>query len=157
MGERSHDTIAAVLVAAVCIAYLWGAQGFQSPLVADPLGPSAFPAILGWSGLILAAAQLILTWWGRHPPQGDEGSLRSFLKPLVLFGLLVAYAFALEPAGYLLATFTFVLISFSMLGEPLWRGALIAAGFSGGFYYVFVHILKINLPAGEIFRLISRG
>jgi hypothetical protein len=39
-----------------------------------------------------------------------------------------------------------------MLGEPLWRGGLIAVGFSTGFYYLFVKILKINLPAGMLFR-----
>lgn len=157
MGERWHDTVAAILIVAVCIAYLQGAQGFQSPLVADPLGPSAFPTILGWCGLILAAAQLILAWSGRQLPGEASASLRRYLKPLLLFGLLIGYALVLEPVGYLLATFTFVAISFLMLGEPLWRGALIAAGFSGGFYYVFVNILKINLPAGAVFRLLFRG
>lgn len=152
MSERAHDSLAALLIAAVCIAYLRGAQGFQSPLVADPLGPSAFPIILGWSGLILAAVQLILGWAGQGSPAERPGSVRQTLKPLALFALLVAYALALEPAGYILATFTFVIISFLMLGEPLWRGGLIAAGFSGGFYYLFVKVLKINLPAGLLFR-----
>jgi putative tricarboxylic transport membrane protein len=152
MSERTHDSLAALLIAAVCIAYLRGAQGFQSPLVADPLGPSAFPIILGWSGLILAAVQIIYAWTGRKSPgERPEISLQT-LKPLVLFALLVAYALALEPAGYILATFAFVIISFLMLGEPLWRGGLIAAGFSAGFYYLFVKILKINLPAGMLFR-----
>ena len=152
MSERAHDSLAALLIAAVCIAYLRGAQGFQSPLVADPLGPSAFPIILGWSGLILAAAQIILAWTGRGSPgERSEISLQ-ILKPLALFALLVVYALVLEPAGYILATFAFVIISFLMLGEPLWRGGLIAAGFSAGFYYLFVKILKINLPAGMLFR-----
>lgn len=152
MSERAHDSLAALLIAAICIAYLRGAQGFQSPLVADPLGPSAFPIILGWSGLILAAAQIIFAWTGRGSPgERPEISLQT-LKPLALFALLVVYALALEPAGYILATFAFVIISFLMLGEPLWRGGLIAAGFSAGFYYLFVKILKINLPAGMFFR-----
>jgi putative tricarboxylic transport membrane protein len=152
MGQRSHDSLAAILVAAACIAYLRGAQGFQSPLVADPLGPTAFPTILGWSGLLLAAAQIILAWTGRSSPEESPGSIRGYLKPLALFALLVVYALVLEPAGYVLATFAFVVISFLMLGEPLWRGGLIAAGFSTGFYYLFVKILKINLPAGMLFR-----
>jgi putative tricarboxylic transport membrane protein len=152
MSERAHDSLAAILIAAACIAYLRGAQGFQSPLVADPLGPSAFPIILGWSGLVLAAAQIIVVWTGRSSPEESPGSVRGYLKPLALFALLVAYALVLEPAGYVLATFAFVAISFLMLGEPLWRGGLIAAGFSTGFYYLFVKILKINLPAGMLFR-----
>lgn len=152
MGQRSHDSLAAILVAAACIAYLWGAQRFQSPLVADPLGPSAFPTILGWSGLLLAAVQIFLAWTGRSSPEESPGSIREYLKPLALFALLVVYALVLEPAGYVLATFAFVVISFLMLGEPLWRGGLIAAGFSTGFYYLFVKILKINLPAGMLFR-----
>jgi putative tricarboxylic transport membrane protein len=152
MSERAHDSLAALLIAAVCIAYLRGAQGFQSPLVADPLGPSAFPMILGWSGLLLAAAQIILAWTGRRSPGERPDKSIQILKPLLLFALLVVYALVLEPAGYILATFAFVIISFLMLGEPLWRGGLIAAAFSTGFYYLFVKMLKINLPAGMLFR-----
>jgi putative tricarboxylic transport membrane protein len=152
MGQRAHDSLAAILVATACIAYLRGAQGFQSPLVVDPLGPSAFPTMLGWSGLLLAAVQIMLAWIGPSSPEESPGSIREYLNPLVLFALLVAYALALEPAGYILATFAFVIISFLMLGEPLWRGGLIAVGFSTGFYYLFVKILKINLPAGMLFR-----
>lgn len=152
MGERTHDTIVATLVVAVCIAYLRGAQGFQSPLVADPLGPSAFPRILGWSGLILAVAQIILVWTGRTTSDEAPGFLRPHVKPLVLFGLLVVYAIVVEPVGYLAATVIFVLVSLLMLGEPVWRGCLVAVGFSASFYYLFVKILKINLPIGTLFR-----
>ena len=152
MAERSHDTIAAILIAAVCLAYLRGAQGFQAPLVADPLGPSAFPTILGWAGLILAAAQIVLVWSGRQAAEAGSASLRRFRTPLLLFGLLVGYALVLDPADYLPATVAFVLISLLMLGEPVWRGCLVAAGFSAGFYYVFVKVLKINLPIGTLFR-----
>jgi len=152
MAERSHDSLAALLCAAVCIAYLRGAQGFQSPLVADPLGPSAFPTILGWSGLILAAAQMVLAWSGRRATEEAPASLRQYLKPFLLFGLLIVYALALDLAGYILASIAFVLISLLMLGEPLWRGCVVAVGFSAGFYYLFVKILKINLPAGILFR-----
>lgn len=152
MNERSHDSLAALLCAAVCIAYLRGAQGFQSPLVADPLGPSAFPTILGWSGLILAAAQMVLAWSGRRATEEAPASPRQYLKPFLLFGLLIVYALALDLAGYILASIAFVLISLLMLGEPLWRGGVVAVGFSAGFYYLFVKILKINLPAGILFR-----
>jgi putative tricarboxylic transport membrane protein len=152
MSERTHDTIAVILIAAVCIAYLRGAQGIQSPLVTDPLGPSAFPTILGWSGLILAVAQVVFAWWGRQAPDEAATSLRRYLKPFLLFGLLVGYALLLELLGYLLATFTFVAVSLVMLGEPAWRGGLVAVGFSAGFYYVFVKILKISLPFGTVFR-----
>ena len=152
MTQRSHDSVVALLFAAVCIAYLRGAQGLQSPLVADPLGPSAFPTILGWTGLILAAAQIVLARSARLATEEAPASFRQYLRPLLLFGLLIAYALALDPAGYILATIAFVLISLVMLGEPLWRGSLVAVGFSGGFYYLFVKVLKINLPIGAIFR-----
>ncbi len=151
MSERTHDSMAAILIAAVCIAYLRGAQGLQSPLVADPLGPSAFPTILGWSGLILAAAQIVLAWSGRRAADEAPASFRQYLKPLMLFGLLIAYAIVVEPLGYLPATVAFVLTSLLLLGEPVWRGCLVAVGFSASFYYLFVKVLKINLPAGAIF------
>ena len=152
MSERTHDSMAAILIAVLCIAYLRGAQGLQSPLVADPLGPSAFPAMLGWSGLILAVAQIVLAWSGRRAADETPDSFRQYVKPLALFGLLIAYAIVVEPVGYLLATVAFVLISLLLLGEPVWRAALVAVGFSAGFYTLFVKALKINLPAGALFR-----
>lgn len=153
MAQRRHDTIAGVLIAAVCVAYLRGAQGFESPLVVDPLGPAAFPRILGWVGLLLAAALLASAWWGRAAAEGEEAApIRRLVRPLLLFALLVGYALALEPAGYLPATLAFVVVSLLLLGEPAWRGCVVAIGFSGGFYLLFAKILKINLPAGTLFR-----
>ncbi|MFB3820211.1 MAG: tripartite tricarboxylate transporter TctB family protein [Candidatus Methylomirabilales bacterium] len=147
MTDRSHDTVAGVLIAGLCVAYLQGARALESPLVTDPLGPSAFPVLLGGAGLILAAA-LMAQGWRREAARAAGTPLRRYLKPLLLFALLLAYALCLAPVGYLITTLAFVAASLLLLGEPAWRAAVIAVGFSGGFYLLFVKVLKISLPAG---------
>jgi putative tricarboxylic transport membrane protein len=152
MSERKQDIVVGLLAAAGCVAFLRGARGFQPPLVADPLGPSAFPTILGWAGLILAAAQIVFAWAQHAPPEGSRASLRRYFVPLALFGLLLAYSLTLDSVGYIPTTLLFVLFSFLLLRVPIWRAGLIAAAFSVGFYLLFTKVLKVTLPAGFVFR-----
>lgn len=152
MTGRAHDSLAAALAAAVCIGYLRGAQGFQPPLVSDPLGPSAFPIILGWVGLGLSLLLLLQAWRIPAAPGGAAAAFGRLLTPLLLLALLVGYALVLEVAGYALSTFAFVLAAFRLLGEGWGRGGAIAALFSVGFYLLFTRVLNVGLPAGELFR-----
>lgn len=148
-----HDRAAALVILAGAAAYLIGARRLVSPAMADPLGPSAFPTLLGASLLLLAVILLLF------PPASSKEPERPGAKGLARFGrsglvlaLLVANALTMEWLGYALSTFLFFLGALIVLGEKPWpRGLLFSLTFTGGLYFLFARVLRLNLPVGTLF------
>ena len=70
-----------------------------------------------------------------------------YKKFLTLLGLLLAYVFLLEPLGYVISTFLFLLAGFQTMEKGQYgKSALIAAAFSGGVYYLYVDVALGVLP-----------
>ncbi|MGH7394980.1 MAG: tripartite tricarboxylate transporter TctB family protein, partial [Candidatus Methylomirabilales bacterium] len=147
------DRPAALVILAGTVAYLVGARRLVSPAMADPLGPSAFPTLLGGSLLLLAVLLLLFP-----PPSPREATapggkgLARFGRPGLVMGLLVANALTMEWLGYALSTFAFLLGALTVLGERWWpRGLLYSLAFTAGLYLIFARVLHLRLPVGTLF------
>ena len=68
----AHDRAAALVILGGAVAYLIGARQIASPAMADPLGPSAFPLLLGGTLLLLA---VLLLLFPPAPPGEDRKSV----------------------------------------------------------------------------------
>lgn len=146
MPAVTHDRVAGLLVAALAIGYLWGARGLQSPVMTDPLGPAAFPTLLGVALLVLAACLL-----ARQAREGAAAAPRFPRRVVLMVVTLVAYGALLLPAGYLIATGGFLFAGLCLLGEPLRRAVPLAAVGAGALWGLFARFLKVSLPVGWIF------
>lgn len=148
-----HDRAAALVLLAGAVAYLVGARQLVSPAMADPLGPSAFPTLLGGSLLLLAVILLLFppASTGEPATPGGKGLARFGRSGLVL-ALLVANALTMEWLGYALSTSLFLLGALAVLGEKLWpRGLGYSLAFTAGLYLLFARALSLTLPAGTLF------
>jgi putative tricarboxylic transport membrane protein len=66
------------------------------------------------------------------------------------------YGFAIEPLGYPLSTFLFLLAASRLLGEKnLLAGIVIPLVASIGVFLIFTRILSIPLPIGIIGKLLE--
>ena len=66
---------------------------------------------------------------------------------VIILGLLVLYVFLLEPLGYVISTFLFLMAGFQTMEKGAYgKSALIAAVFSGGIYYIYVEVALGVLP-----------
>ena len=76
-----------------------------------------------------------------------------FLKRFAIIAVAcLAYVLLLEPLGYVISTFMFLLVSFQAMHKgDMWKSVVIAAGFSLGIIVLFVYILKGSLPAWPSF------
>jgi len=148
----AHDRAAALVILAGAVAYLIGARRLVHPAMADPLGPSAFPTLLGGSLVLLAV--LLFLFPPRpsgEPPPGGAGLAR-LGRPGLVMGLLVANALTMEWLGYALSTFAFLLGALTVLGERPWpRGILYSLAFTTSLYLVFARALHLRLPVGTLF------
>lgn len=142
LGSR----IGGAIICAVGLAYLIAALAVPRASVGDPLGPTAFPVVLGGMMLLLGFSFLIA-------PEKDQASegLKWNLSVVLLAGLLGVYGYSLPYVGYPLGTFLFICITARLMGERSWaQGISLSAGLSAGIYLLFTRVLDVPLPLGVL-------
>lgn len=139
------DRIAAVVLLLVSALYMRQALGYRGVTVADVVGPSAYPLLLGGLTALLAFVQLVRSrrdvaggpFWSRHG------------RAVVLVGALFAYILLLESVGFLLTTFAYLTLSHLWLGERLWwRAVGVGLAITIGLWFLFDRTLDLSLPIG---------
>lgn len=144
-GERAGAALAAVLG----IGYFWSALAMPDISIGDPLGPSAFPLLLGALMALLGGSLLV------KPAREGSGSMGISVSTGALALLLGLYGYGIPRLGYPLATFLFLGLASRLLGERSWLwGLLLSVGISSGVFLLFTTILDIPLPLGI---LVGRG
>jgi putative tricarboxylic transport membrane protein len=147
----------AVTVVIVAAIYLHADAGLPTARIGDPLGPKAFPALVG-GGLILSAILLLLETWSKRraladtsvePRSKEEKHL--YLVMLAMAVWAAVYYFFFETAGYLLATPVFLLglLCYFNPRKHL-TNALVALGFTAIVYLLFSILLGVPLPTGPL-------
>ncbi len=142
----THDRAPGLVVAALAVGYLWGARAIEATAMSDPLGPSAFPTLLGVALLVLAACLL-----AQRASEAEPAASHFSRRVVLMIVTLLAYGALLVPAGYLLATGAFLLAGLWLLGEPLRRALPFAVVGAGALWGLFARALKVSLPAGWLF------
>lgn len=149
----AHDRAAALVLLGGAVTYLIGAWRLARPAMADPLGPSAFPLLLG--GALLLLAVLLLLFPPAHSAEAARPTgtgLARFGRPTLLVALLLGNALTMEWLGYSLSTLAFFLGALTILGERPWpRGLLYSLAFTAGLYLIFGRALHLRLPVGTLF------
>lgn len=139
-----------IIIAAV---YLYATTLIPALEIGDPLGPKAFPRLLG-IGMLIAAGLLFIEMWKERREQAsvpaaanvwDTRFLRILLAVAVWTGLYYAL---LEKLGYIVdsAIYLFALMAWFNRGKWIANG-LTAVLYSVLSYIMFVK-LDVNLPRG---------
>lgn len=126
----------------------WHSGTMTTELTSGNIGPEVLPRLLAMALVATAALNLVVTLRAQaatgKASAEDSGAYRKFL---VLVALLVAYALLLEPVGYVISTFFFLLASIQTMERGrLLKSTLIAAVFSGGVYVLYVKVALGALP-----------
>lgn len=110
------------------------------------LGPSFLP----WTMIVgIALFALMLLW--RSQRQGQFAAAPPGLRVLAKLGgfllLMLVYAIAYEPVGYLISSLVFFVVALLVLGERRWlQVLLVPPAVVGGVYVVFAQVMKVYLP-----------
>ncbi|MFC5730168.1 MULTISPECIES: tripartite tricarboxylate transporter TctB family protein [Nocardioides] len=119
----------------------------------EPEGPRFMPmlATVVWLGLstVYLVQQLL-----RMARSRDGLPVQRFAhsgRVVALLVLLVAYAYAIDPVGYIISTAVFFVSAARVLGSGvLARDVTVAVGLSVGVYFVFTRLLGVYLPPGVL-------
>ena len=144
-----------ILVVTIIIAgvYLYATTLIPSLEIGDPLGPKAFPRLLGVA-LLLAAAMLGVEMWrarGKDSarPAGEAPFDLKVLKVLACVAVWTAcYYLVFDKLGFIVATSVFLFPLMAWFNRGKWiTNVLSSVLFSCLIYWLFVS-LDVNLPKG---------
>ncbi len=149
------DRILAVCTVLLAGIYLYATSTLPSFDFGDPLGPRAFPVLLG---ILLAAAGVLLLLETRNrrsailqsASRPDAPPVESRPRAVVTVALATMVFFGLlEPLGYLVGfTLYLFLVMLWLHGRKPVTCFAIAALFAVGSYALFVKGLAVSLPKG---------
>lgn len=149
------DRIILACTILVAVVYLYATTLIPSLEIGDPLGPKAFPRLIGIA-LLIAGAMLALEMWRERGKDAAKGAGAALFDPAVVkvLGFVVIwvgiYYTTLERLGYILATCAFLFPLMAWFNRGKWlANAVSAVGFSALTYWLFV-ALDVRLPRGVL-------
>ena len=134
-------------------AYLYATATLPSMEIGDPLGPKAFPVLLG---ILLAIAGVLLLIESRSPREISPAVPgRTEARPHAVAGVTIAtgmFFALLEPLGYLIAFTLYLFLVMRWLhGKRPVTCLVISVLFAIGSYALFAKALGVTLPKGFLY------
>lgn len=148
--SRTFDRFAGIAFLVIGLLFVLESRKISESSYGSAVGPDIFPIGLGILLILLSMRLLYETF--RYKPESGNGDAVQYRKFLVIFIGAVLYAALLEPLGYVITTFAFLLLAFQTMERGKWIQSLVIAGaFSFGVYYLFAEFLGGSLPGFPVF------
>lgn len=123
--------------------FIWQATLIQESFISDPVGPKIFPIIIG--GLVGLSSLAIFLKPDDEPEWPDFSRL---FEVGLTVAVMIAYAYALPTAGFVVSTAVAAGYLSWRLGTPPVKAAVAGAVIAIGIYVVFHLILGLSLARG---------
>lgn len=134
--------------------YFWATEKLPSLEIGDPLGPKAFPRLLG-IGLLITAVMLLFELLRarkaapvvREAAHERDGGARRVVAGVAVWTL--CYFLVFEKLGFVIATSIYLIALTSYFNRGKWKPNVITSVlFSLGAYLMFTKLLGVNLAPG---------
>ena len=138
----SSDRVFGLIAAVVALAYIASATQIKAGFMTDPVGPKGFPLLVGAVGAICAMFMVFKpddnpTWPG----------LRTIGALLFAVFVLVCYAYALKPMGFLVPTALAAGILSYQISPGIKSAVGAGLGLSTMLFIIFKYALGLGLYA----------
>jgi putative tricarboxylic transport membrane protein len=111
-------------------------------------GPGFLPFGLALC-LVILSLVLIFKSWKRTASSAPFWPQRTWLRPLLGVTIFVFYALVIQRLGFLISTFSFLIIWMKLIERVRWRTLIsISIATTAGLYFIFVFFLEVPLPKG---------
>lgn len=138
----SSDRIFGLIAAVVALAYIASATQIKSGFMTDPVGPKGFPLLVG--GVAAVCAMFMVFKPDENPTWPGLRTLGSLLFSVVV---LVCYAYALKPLGFLVPTALAAGILSYQITPGIKSAFAAGVGLSAILFVIFKYALGLGLYA----------
>lgn len=134
------DRILGLVTILVALAYIAGAFQIQASFLTDPVGSKTFPILIG-----AVAALCGLVIFARPDPDPDWPEMAGWLRLALATAVMVGYAYALRPFGFVLTT-AIAGAALSWMIQPRIVAAVVTGvGLSAILFAIFKFLLGLGL------------
>lgn len=138
----NSDRIFGLVVVLGALAFFAGALQIQISFLSDPLGPRVFPILIAGVTLICGVVMLL-----KPDAEPEWPGLRNWIGMGVALVVLIAYAYALAPLGFIVPTALAAGVISYQISPRAGRAALTGACLSVGLFFTFKYGLGLGLVA----------
>jgi len=136
----ASDRIFGLVALFVALAYIASATQIQTSFLADPVGPRAFPILVGAVAALSALAMIV-----RPDPDPAWPTGRTWISLVVAVLVLVGYAYTLKPLGFIVPTAIAAgVLSYQLSPRPV-AAAVTGVALSIGLFVLFRYALGLGL------------
>ncbi|WP_185803097.1 tripartite tricarboxylate transporter TctB family protein [Pontivivens nitratireducens] len=136
----ASDRIFGLVALFVALAYIASATQIQTSFLADPVGPRAFPILVGAVAALSALAMIV-----RPDPDPAWPTGRTWVSLVVAVLVLVGYAYTLKPLGFIVPTAIAAgVLSYQLSPRPV-AAAVTGVALSVGLFVLFRYALGLGL------------
>ncbi|MCP3972096.1 MAG: tripartite tricarboxylate transporter TctB family protein [Rhodobacteraceae bacterium] len=136
------DRIFGLVTVIVALAYGVSATSIQTSFLADPVGPHLFPYLI--AGVMVLSGLIVML---RPDPDPEWPPMRSVGALAVAVVVLVGYAYALRPMGFLIPTALAAGILSYQISPRVVPAAVTGVSLSVGLFLLFKYALGLGLFA----------
>lgn len=146
------DRVIFVCIIVLAAVYFWATEQIPSLEIGDPLGPKAFPRLLGIA-LLVTGGMLLLEMWRAPRTQAGEAQAMPDRRIFAMIAAIVAwtaiYFVAFEPIGYVITTTIYLIPVTAYFNPRRWvMNVTTCVLFSLISYVMFTKMLGVNLARG---------
>lgn len=148
------DRVIFVCIVVLAAVYFYATAQIPSLEIGDPLGPKAFPRLLGIVLVFTGGMLLMEMWRARGKKRQEDASAPAVDRRVVMVisGVVVwtaLYLSVFELLGYVIATSIYLLALMAYFHPGRWvTNILCAVLFCVGSYVMFNYVLGVNLTKG---------
>lgn len=146
------DRIILVCIAVLAAVYFYATAQIPSLEIGDPLGPKAFPRLLGIA-LVITGGMLAMEMWRARGKVEEKTGEPVDPHVLMVLGAVVVwtalYFSVFELLGYVIATTIYLLVLMAYFHPGKWLSNILSSVlFCVISYVMFNHVLGVNLTRG---------
>lgn len=150
------DRVILVCTVLLAVIYLYASTLIPVLEIGDPLGPKAFPQLLGIAMLIACAFLGWEIWRARRGPAGEAAAAEPQFEGRTIRVLLVIvlwtglYYSVFEKLGYIVATIIYLLPMMAWFNRGRWIANIASTVLFVAFTYFLFVKLEVRLPQGVL-------
>ena len=136
------DRILGIIIAMLALAFFASATQLETPFFSDPVGPKTFPYIISVVAFLASTSMII-----KPETQPKWPGLITFGSIFIAVIVLVLYAYALRPFGFIVPTAIAASLLSYQIKPSFVSSILIGFGLSVGLFVIFKFFLGLGLFA----------